>query len=120
MTKKEFKKFVKDHKKEIAIGVGTIIFGGAVFIITRKKIKALREIDSLTIGNLTYEDKNVKLFEEMCEAIDEVREGSKMYVPAAKDDLVGIFGNDRPVICDPNGRLLEVTGGIFFGNEVEE
>lgn len=120
MTKNEFKKFIKDHKKEIAIGVGTVIFGGAVFIITRKKLKLIREIDQSYLDEFVSKSVDVKLFEEMCEAIDEVREGSKMYVPIIKDDLVEMFDNDRPVFEDPNGALLEVTGGIFFGNEVKK
>ena len=39
------KTFVKKHKKEIAIGVGTAVIGGVVYMITKKKPK-INSIDS--------------------------------------------------------------------------
>lgn len=40
---KKLKEFVKEHKKELAIGAGCLVVGGVVFFITKKKPKILSE-----------------------------------------------------------------------------
>ena len=39
MDKNKLKEFWNDHKKEILIGTGVAIFGGAVYVVTKKKPK---------------------------------------------------------------------------------
>ena len=37
----EIKKFVKEHKKEIIIGTGVVVFGGLIFMVTKRKLKTI-------------------------------------------------------------------------------
>ena len=43
MKLEKAKTFVKEHKKELAIGAGCLVIGGAIFFITKKKPKILDE-----------------------------------------------------------------------------
>lgn len=109
MTKQKLKEFVKNHKKEVLLGAGAIVVGGAIFVTTKKKLKLP-----------TSMDENAKLYLEMLKVIDDARDGAKMYIQVVPKDFKEICGRDRMIVRDPSGKFLDITGGVMFGNIIEE
>lgn len=117
MTIKNFKEFVKDHKKEIIVISGCVLVGGVVFAITRKKPK----LDSnVMLKNLQSKDEDVRILLDYLSITDKIKEesGATMYVPANADEIKSLLGDIKGV-TDPNGITLDVTGAILFGKPVE-
>ena len=117
MTIKNFKKLVKDHKKEIIVISGCALVGGVVFAITRKK----PELDSdVMLKNLQSKDEDVRILSDFLKITDEIIEesGATMYVPADADEIKSLLG-DIKGIKDPSGIILDVSGAILFGKPVE-
>lgn len=114
MTKEKFKAFVKDHKREIAIGAvvvaGTVctIVGVRGIKVSRNKVKAYKEaVDGLNQFN-----------NDLCEAMS----GCNCYVPVTYDEVChaaasGHLGEHR--LVDPDGGIMKVKKFIAFGNKVE-
>lgn len=58
----EFKKFVKEHKKEIIIGTGVVVVGGLIFVITKKKLKIYAELgDKFSMPCKDLEKPNISV-----------------------------------------------------------
>lgn len=108
MTKQELKKFIKDHKEEIILGAVSIVAGGAIFVLTKRKLKVLSSMD-----------EDTKLCLEMFKLIDDTMKGSKAYVQMLPKDLAEICGKDELIVRDPSEKFLKATGGILFGNVIE-
>lgn len=109
MTKQKLKEIVKNHKKEIVLGVGAIVIGGAVFVTTKRKPKLPPSMDEST-----------KLYLEMLKVIDDARDGAKMYIQVVPEDFKEICGRDEMILRDASGKFLKANGGIIFGNIIEE
>lgn len=109
MTKQELKEFVNNHKKEIILGAGAIVVGGAIFVTTKRKPKLPPSMDDST-----------KRYLDMLDAVEEVRKGSKYYIQMVPEDFKELFGRDEMIVRDPSGKFLNLTGGVFFGNIIEE
>jgi hypothetical protein len=103
MTKEKFKAFVKDHKREIAIGAmvvaGTVctVVGVKGIKVCRNKTKAYKEaVEGLNQFN-----------NALCEAMSECN----YYVPVTYDEVCraaanGHLGENRWL--DPDGSIVEV------------
>ena len=107
MTKQELKEFVKSNKKEIILGAGAIVVGGAMLVATKRKPKLPPSMDEST-----------KLYLEMLKVIDDASIGSKAYIQLVPEDFKKICGNDEFIVRDPSGKILKATGGILFGNVI--
>lgn len=109
MTKQELKEFVKNHKKELILGAGAIVVGGAIFVVTKRKPKLPPSMD-----------EDTKLYLEMLEVINDAKKDSKMYIQIVPEDFKGLFGRDKVIVRDPSGKFLNITGGVMFGDIIEE
>lgn len=56
MKLEKVKTFVKEHKKELAIGAGCLVVGGVVFFITKKKPKIAGILNTIRSYKLTKFD----------------------------------------------------------------
>lgn len=55
----KIKKFVKEHKKELAIGALTVVAGGVIFAITKKKPSEVITQSTLKIPGSNIKDLNI-------------------------------------------------------------
>lgn len=110
MTKQELKEFVKNHKKEIILGAGVALIGGAIFVVTKKQPKS----------KFVKDNEAVRLYLEMLNVIDDAKSGSEMYIQMVPKDFKEICGRDELIVRDSKGDFLNITGGVLFGNMIEE
>ena len=114
MTKKNFKKFVKDHKKEIIAGTVAII-GSATLGALGVKLSNKRRASSWMEDN--------KEFMNLFKTVDEACVGCTDYARITLPEIAAMVDKDGNVMdhifVDPNGKLFEVKNLIAFGNEVK-
>lgn len=116
MTIKNFKNFMKDHKKKVIVISGCALVGSIAFAITRKK----PEFDSdVTWKDLQskYEVKGIADYLKVTEEIAN-ESGATTYVPVHANEIGRLLGDDTQVV-DPSGIVLDVSGAIIFGKPVE-
>lgn len=115
MTIKNFKEFMKDHKKEIIVISGCVLIGGIACAITRKK----PDFDVM-LKKLQFEDEDARIaLDYLNIANDIVKDsGATMYIPVDADEINSLLGDIKGV-KDPTGITLDVTGAILFGKPVE-
>lgn len=117
MSIEKIKKFVKDHKKEIiysvAIGAAGLVLGAA--------------------GCKAYHDRELKelkatdngWFIQLCEDIDEAKQGCNAYTLATPKELFSAYSIDANGdlighVKDPDGRLMNPKMLMVFGKELEK
>ena len=114
MTKKNFKKFVKDHKKEIIAGTVAII-GSATLGALGVKLSNKRRASSWMEDN--------KEFMDLFRTVDEACVGCTEYAMVTLPEIAAMVDKDGHVMdhvfIDPNGKLFEIKNLIAFGNEVK-
>ena len=64
MTKQEIKNFIKEHKKEILIGVGVSVISGVVYVVTKKHIKPniVQNVKLNILSNSPEEQARIEAF----------------------------------------------------------
>ena len=120
MTKTEIKEFIKNHKKEIIFGVGTIAVG-VLCVICGKEISIAESnvADSRRAVEKITKDKDMQFLFEMSAVIDRVKGDATKYIPLYTEEFAALFG-DNNIITAPNGEMMKVAGAILFGNELVE
>lgn len=116
MTKKNLKKFMKDHKMEIIagtvaiIGIGSAALGAHCVKSSNKK------------HALSWIEDN-KIFMDLFKTVDEACVGCTDYARITLPEIAAMVDKDGNVMdhifVDPNGKLFEVKNLIAFGNEVK-
>lgn len=104
------KQWAKEHKEEIIGGVVVLTVGTVAGVYIHKLGNKPMKIDGM---------EDYKLFEEFCNVVDEVRDGSKGYIPVTADEFKAMT-NGLECLRDPNGTLMKVKGLIAFGDEITE
>ena len=114
MAKKNFKKFVKDHKKEIIVSTVTVI-GGAALVALGVKFSNKARASSWIEDN--------KIFMDLFKTVDEACVGCTDYARITLPEIAAMVDKDGNVMdhvfIDPNGKLFEIKNLIAFGNEVK-
>ena len=114
MTKEKFKAFVKDHKREIAIGA-MVVAGTVCTVVGVKGIKVhcnkTKAYKEAVVGLDQFNN-------DLCWAMS----GCNHYALMTHDDVCraaadGHLGENR--LADPSGAIIEVKKFIAFGNKVE-
>ena len=115
MTKEKLKAFVKDHKREITIGVMAI--AGTVCAVVG--VKGINKVVRNQFGS--YKEA-INGMNEFNDALYEAMSGCSDYVPVTYEELRSAAGNcsfGENLLRDPNGDIIEVQKFIAFGNKVE-
>lgn len=111
MAKKNFKEFVKEHKKEIGFGCLAVVAGVAGAVFCKKVVipkfntnheKAKAAAEALTV---------------MCEHWDLAAKGADVVSTFNGEDLIEAVGENYIIPID--GKSMRVTGMTVFGNWVE-
>ena len=114
MTKEKFKAFVKDHKREIAIGA-VVVAGTVCTVVGVKGIKVHR--NKMEAYREAFEGLN-QFNNDLCEAMS----GCSQYALMTYDDVCRAAANGHLVnnrLIDADGDIVEVKNFIAFGNKVE-
>lgn len=98
MTKENVKKYVKEHKAEIAKGcLNLALFG-------------------VWCWSVTTVVKDMKSFDKYWKMASK---DAKVYLPAYGEELTQLLEPFKGVV-DGNGNYIDVTGALLFGNVVEQ
>ena len=114
MSKKEkIKAFVKEHKKEIIIGVGVTAISVTAGVICWKWLNNTLEIDAAAeVEKLCAKNENVaNLYQFLCYC-DSVKGDSTAYAAVTAEEL-GKLGCASTYI-DENGVEATIKGAMFF------
>lgn len=114
MTKEKFKAFVKDHKREIAIGA-VVVAGTVCTIVGVRRVKVIR--NKAKAYKEAVEGMN-QFNNDLCEAMS----GCSQYTLMTHDEVCRAAANGHLVnnrLLDPDGDIIEVKKFIAFGNKVE-
>lgn len=98
MTKENVKNYVKEHKAEIAKGCLNLALFGVWCCSVVMVVKDMKAFDKY--WNLASKD-------------------AKVYLPAYGEDLEKLMAPFKGVV-DGNGKYIDITGALLFGNVVEE
>lgn len=114
MTKKNFKKFMKDHNKEIIAGTVAVV-GSVALGALGVKLSNKRHASSWIEDN--------KIFMDLFRTVDEACVGCTEYARITLPEIAAMVDKDGNVMdhvfIDPNGKLFEIKNLIAFGNEVK-
>ena len=97
MTRKDIKKFLKDHGGKIAAGGLCIV--------------------SYVIGYYVGKPRFTKEVAEFGKSVARAMKGSSVYTEITGNEAAEAFKNF--CIADPDGVVCQVTGAVVFGNKVE-
>ncbi len=99
MNKEKIKNFWEEHETEIELAKSFAPVAAAAF-----KVWALFVI----MNNMKAFDKHWR----------KASKGAQVYLPACGDELVSLIEPFKGVI-DANGKKIDVTGALLFGNVVD-
>ncbi len=123
LTKEKIKKFWSEHKLEI---IGVTLIGSGLIMGFTVLGKGKKLPDKLTC-NPKFDWDEVKaglsedgrLYAEMLEVIDKVKEGGTVYVPISSEEFKRLNDGCTIISCGNGAELMDVTGLIAFGNKIE-
>lgn len=115
MTKKDFKKFVKEHKVEII--AGTIGVAGAALAVFLG-MKCCKPSSKASVDKWVEENKE---FFDFLNTVDEASKGCSEYVMLTLPEIATAIDKEemRNRLIDPSGKIFEVERLIAFGNELK-
>jgi hypothetical protein len=112
MSRKEFVEFVKEHKVEIAIGVGSIALATVLGVKTLKMLKSPKCIEALA-----DKDPGVQALFDFYGLMDKCAEGNSCYLFGEVENVAGL---DLAVdtVKTLAGEEMKVKNIIMFGDVV--